>query len=46
VFSKSAKYYDEIYASVDKDYSAEARKTHQLIQKHKQTEDSRLLDVA
>jgi ubiquinone/menaquinone biosynthesis C-methylase UbiE len=46
MFSKSAKYYDEIYASVDKDYSAEARKTHRFIQKYKLTGGSRLLDVA
>ncbi len=46
MFSKSAKYYDEIYASVDKDYAAEAAKTHALIKKYKCTKGKRLLDVA
>jgi len=41
MFSKSAQYYDEIYASMDKDYAAEASKTHQLIQKY---QHSRLMD--
>ena len=30
MFSKSAKYYDEIYGSVDKDYSAETDKIHKI----------------
>jgi ubiquinone/menaquinone biosynthesis C-methylase UbiE len=46
MFSKSARYYDEIYASIDKDYAAEAEKTHQYILKHKQTKGKHLLDVA
>ena len=46
MFSKSARYYDEIYASIDKDYAAEAEKTHQFIQKHKQIKGKHLLDVA
>jgi ubiquinone/menaquinone biosynthesis C-methylase UbiE len=46
MFSKSAQYYDEIYASVDKDYAAEASKTHAVIQKCKQTKGKHLLDVA
>ena len=46
MFSKSAQYYDEIYASIDKDYAAEASKAHQFIQKHKQTKGKQLLDVA
>ena len=46
MFSKSAQYYDEIYASVDKDYAAEAAKTHMLIQKYKQSKGKSLLDVA
>lgn len=46
MFSKSARYYDEIYASVDKDYSAETGKVHKIIQKLKQTEGNSLLDVA
>ena len=46
MFSKSAQYYDEIYASIDKDYAAEASKAHKLIQKYKQTKGKSLLDVA
>jgi ubiquinone/menaquinone biosynthesis C-methylase UbiE len=46
MFSKSAQYYDEIYASIDKDYAAETNKTHTFIQKHKQSKGRLLLDVA
>jgi ubiquinone/menaquinone biosynthesis C-methylase UbiE len=46
MFSKSAQYYDEIYASVDKDYEAEANKAYEIIQEHKQTLGNALLDVA
>lgn len=46
MFSKSAQYYDEIYASIDKDYSAEVTKAHKIIQMHKQSKGKRLLDVA
>jgi ubiquinone/menaquinone biosynthesis C-methylase UbiE len=46
MFSKSAQYYDEIYASIDKDYAAEASKAHEFIQKHTQTKGKQLLDVA
>ena len=46
MFSKSAQYYDEIYASIDKDYSVEADKVHKLIQKYKQSKGRLLLDVA
>jgi len=46
MFSKSAQYYDEIYASIDKDYSAEADKAHKIIQKYKQSKGKLLLDVA
>jgi ubiquinone/menaquinone biosynthesis C-methylase UbiE len=46
MFSKSAQYYDEIYASFDKDYPREASKTHEFIQKHKQSLGKALLDVA
>lgn len=46
MFSKSAQYYDEIYASIDKDYVAEAEKAHRIIQEHKQTGGNSLLDVA
>jgi ubiquinone/menaquinone biosynthesis C-methylase UbiE len=46
VFSKSAQYYDEIYASIEKDYEAETVKAHNLIQTYKQTPGNSLLDVA
>ena len=46
MFSKSAQYYDEIYASIDKDYEAEANKAHTIIQEYKQSGGNALLDVA
>ncbi|HLO27691.1 MAG TPA: class I SAM-dependent methyltransferase [Anaerolineales bacterium] len=46
MFSKSAQYYDEIYASIDKDYAAEASKTHKIIQAYKKSRGKTLLDVA
>ncbi len=46
MFSKSAQYYDEIYASIEKDYAAEAGKAHKIIQKFKQSPGKSLLDVA
>ena len=46
MFSKSAKYYNAIYASMGKDHATEARKIHQLIQEHKRTSENTLLEVA
>lgn len=46
MFSKSAQYYDEIYASLDKDYEAEANRAHAIIQEYKQSDGNQLLDVA
>ncbi len=46
MFSKSAQYYDEIYASVEKDYAGEAAKTRKIVQTCKQTKGRSLLDVA
>lgn len=46
MFSKSEKYYDEIYGSMGKDYVVEANKIHKFIQKHKHTGGNTLLDVA
>lgn len=46
MFSRSAKYYDDIYLSQGKDYSTEADKIHKLIQKHKKSQGNLLLDVA
>jgi SAM-dependent methyltransferase len=45
MFSKSAKYYDEIYASMGKNYPKESDKTHRLIQKYSSTKGKSLLDV-
>ena len=45
MYSKSAKYYDAIYASVGKDYPAEANRVHKFIRKYKLSEGNRLLDV-
>jgi ubiquinone/menaquinone biosynthesis C-methylase UbiE len=45
MYSKSQKYYDDIYASIGKDYSAEAKIVRKFIQKHKQSEGDRLLDI-
>ncbi len=45
MYSKSQKYYDEIYASMGKDYPAEASKTRKFIQKYKLSKGSKLLDV-
>ena len=46
MFSKSAKYYNAIYASMGKDHATEARKIHQLIQTYKRTSGNTLLEVA
>jgi len=46
MFSKSAQYYDEIYAAADKDYAAEVSKAHKIIQQHKSSPGKALLDVA
>ncbi|MDP2776608.1 MAG: class I SAM-dependent methyltransferase [Anaerolineales bacterium] len=45
MYSKSEKYYDNIYASIGKDYPAEANKARKFIQKYKQSKGNRLLDV-
>lgn len=46
MFSKSARYYDEIYTSVEKDYAAEVNKLHRIIREHRQSKGKTLLDVA
>lgn len=46
MFLKSEKYYDAIYASMDKDYPGEANKVNKFIQKHKHSKGKTLLDVA
>ena len=46
MFSKSAKFYDAIYASAGKDYAAETQKICALIEKHKKSRGNTLLEVA
>ena len=46
MFSKSARFYNAIYESMGKDYIAEARQVHQIIQQHKRSPGNTLLEVA
>jgi ubiquinone/menaquinone biosynthesis C-methylase UbiE len=46
MFSKSAKFYNAIYEAIGKDYVAEARKVHQIIQRHKKSSGNSLLEAA
>ena len=46
MYNKSYEFYDAIYSSQIKDYQAEARQLHDLIQQHKRTTGNTLLDVA
>lgn len=46
MFSKSAQYYDKIYAAVEKDYAAEVSKLHGFIRRYKRSRGKSLLDVA
>jgi len=46
MYSGSEKYYDDLYASMGKDYAAETEKLHVFIEKYKSTEGTTLLDVA
>ena len=46
MFSKSAKFYNALYGSMGKDYTTEAQKVHQIIQKHKRSSGDTLLEVA
>lgn len=46
MFSKSARYYNAIYAAVGKDYAQEARKVHEFLQAHKRSPGDDLLEVA
>jgi len=45
-YTKSADFYDAIYAARDKDYAREAEYIHTLIQRHKRSPGRMLLDVA
>ncbi len=46
MYAKTAPYYDAIYAAIGKDYAREAQRVHELIQQHKRSAGSALLDVA
>lgn len=46
MFAKSIEIYDAIYAAIGKDYAEESRKVEALIQAHKRSAGSRMLDVA
>ena len=46
MFTKSAKYYDDIYGVSGKDYSVEVNNLRQIIQKNKHTSGNAILDVA
>jgi len=46
LFTKSAAFYDAIYAATGKDYIREAQQVHALIQQHTRTQGRTLLDVA
>jgi len=46
MFSKSARFYDAIYAAIDKDYETEAVKAHQIIHQKKRSSGNSLLEVA
>lgn len=45
-YDRAARLYDSIYESVGKDYAAEARRIHELVQQHKKSPGDALLDVA
>lgn len=45
MFSKTAKYYDDIYGAIDKNYKAEARLAHKVIREHKASKGKHLLDA-
>jgi ubiquinone/menaquinone biosynthesis C-methylase UbiE len=46
MFSQTAEFYDTIYLSRGKDYAAEARSVHELVQKQLRSGGKTLLDVA
>jgi SAM-dependent methyltransferase len=45
MYSKSQKYYDDIYAAMGKDYAAEAKTVYKFIQKYQRSAGKELLDV-
>jgi ubiquinone/menaquinone biosynthesis C-methylase UbiE len=46
MFTKSAKFYNALYGSMGKNYVAEAQKVHRIIQLHKKSSGTSLLEVA
>jgi SAM-dependent methyltransferase len=46
MFSKSAKFYNAIYAATGKDHAKEAHKVHLIIQRYKRSPGNSLLEVA
>lgn len=46
MFSKSERFYDELYEALGKDYFKETEKVHRIIQKYKRSKGNLLLDVA
>lgn len=46
MFSKSARFYDAVYAAAEKDYNAEVEIAHQTIQQMKRSPGNTLLEVA
>ncbi len=46
MFTKSARYYDAIYAALGKDYPVEAQKIHALVKQHRKSTGNALLEVA
>jgi SAM-dependent methyltransferase len=46
LFTKSAHFYDVLYAAIGKDYAGEALRLHELIQTHKRSAGRDLLDLA
>ena len=46
MYTGSEQYYDDLYATIGKDYAEETEKLHGFIQKHKNTDGNTLLDVA
>jgi SAM-dependent methyltransferase len=46
MFTKSAAFYDAVYAATGKDYAREAQQVHALIQQHTRAPGTTLLDVA
>ncbi len=44
-YTKSARFYDALYAVLGKDYAEEARYVHTIVQRHKRSAGNTLLDV-